>query len=169
MTTFYKVKSNVKHNGDTYKQGSIIEGAEFSGMPDFFEMIMGAETLEEAQAILAETQAVEPKTAPEQAEKNTWGPTDQPEAPTPPTGDKPEVYTGPMVKVKFLQDYEIVNENNEKTGEILSAGTEAEIPEPTVSILVENGIVEVDASVGASDQTNTGDVPPADDADNTSL
>lgn len=67
-------------------------------------------------------------------------------------------YDGPMVKVKFLKDYEVINENKEKTGEIIPAGIEAEVPEPVVAYLVEDGVAEV--FVEKTPDTGA-DVPPA--------
>lgn len=60
----------------------------------------------------------------------------------PPSLPQGEEYTGPMVKVKFLKDYEVVNENNEKTGEILKKGTTHEVPEPVVAFLSESGFIK---------------------------
>lgn len=53
-----------------------------------------------------------------------------------------EVYSGPMIKVKFIKEYEVVDENNTKTGEVLAVGTEYEVPEPVVAGLVADGYAE---------------------------
>lgn len=69
-----------------------------------------------------------------------------------------EVYDGPMVKVHFVKEYEIINEHGEKTGEVVQPGTEMEIPEPTVASLVEGGFAEV---VDGTDSNDSEDVEEA--------
>ena len=164
MQKIYLILQNVKHNGEYYPAGQLIQG-EFAGLVTsrIAREIIGAKSIEDAEAIIAKEKEVtgeQEKKEKEQVPENTWGPKkDEPEI------KEPEVYTGPMVKVRFLKQYEVVDENNEKTGEKIEAGTEVEIPEPTVGPLVENGFVEkiTDANVEAPAEIKKEDTPPPTD------
>lgn len=169
MTTyFFLVTSNVKHNGEFFAKGSILNGDSASYVGECFQPL-NAETQEEAEAEVVEMQSSVASPEEEVSENNTWGPRadDVHSAGTMATPNlkqeeepkagflgklfggkkeeeaEAEVYTGPMVKVRFLKDYEVINEKSEKTGEVITAGTESEVPEPTVQYLVEAGEVEV--------------------------
>lgn len=174
MTTIFLVKQNLKHNGTDYKVGQLVQD-EFEATPNLvndgvLRVIEGAESIQEAEAILAEEKEKHGERASGEAElqpENTWGPRKDEQEEVKPKNkpedkkegflgkifggmgnidkpeDKGEVYNGPMVKVRFIKDYEVVNENNEKTGEILATGTETEIPEPTVTIMVDTGFIEI--------------------------
>jgi hypothetical protein len=200
MTTFFHIKSTVKHNGTTYTKDSVLQGelVEFQTLVNdgLFAVLEGAETLEEAEQIVADSKITPEAQAKE--DENTWGPKDKKE--NTPEGDGldeltkkdllkiakkekvedvkettkngdiveairaariakekgVEPYTGPMVKVKFIQEYEVVDENNEKTGEIIAEGEEKEVPEPVVEGLVDGGFAEVVEDKNTA-STNDGD------------
>lgn len=147
MTKFFLATSNIKHDGELFTKGSIVAGeiGTFGTLINdgLLQEIEGASSFEEAQEILnKKVDETDTEADIEVAPKDTWGPSPEPtETPTDTTA--PEIYDGPMVLVRFLSEYELVDENNQKTGEILKPGDETEIPEPTVQPLVDDKIVEV--------------------------
>jgi len=76
MTTYFKVNSNVKHNGTQYNAGDVVQGElpAFQGLVnDGLFAVVQAESLEQAKDLSSqETGTIE--TAPEKEPVNTWGP-----------------------------------------------------------------------------------------------
>ena len=91
MTKIFKVISNIKHNGDDFLKGSFIAdefaGSEILVNDGVLKEIVGAETIEEAKAIDAESQAIEESAEEVVEPKDTWAP----------EADEPIVATGTIV------------------------------------------------------------------------
>lgn len=60
-----------------------------------------------------------------------------------PNENKIEELNEALIKVQFLKKYEMVNEKNEKTGEIMKKGDELEVPESVVKFLVDGKFAKV--------------------------
>lgn len=60
-----------------------------------------------------------------------------------PNENKIEESKEALIKVQFLKKYEMVNEKNEKTGEIMKKGDELEVPESVVKFLVDGKFAKV--------------------------
>lgn len=78
MTTYFEVKGNVKHNGDSYLKGAVVTGElnDFQGLVNdgLFEVIEGVDSLEEALQSVAENKVLEETPEEVAEESNTWGP-----------------------------------------------------------------------------------------------
>lgn len=141
-----EVKSNLNHSGVLYAPGDLFEATQgtFADLvrDGVLRVVPNAETIAEAEEIIAlEKEKAGEQTAEVAKEKepeDTWAPKPDAEEDL----NKPVEYTGPMVEVTFLQDYEVLDEKGQKTGEIIKAGEVKEVPEPVVQYLVEGGFVE---------------------------
>ena len=112
--TIFKVISNIKHNGTDFTKGSFI-AEEFVGSQvlvndGVLKVIEGAETIEEAKAIDAETQAIVESEEEVVEPKDTW-------APEP---DEPIVATGTIVNDEETPttEEEVVEEKEEEAGDV---------------------------------------------------
>ena len=62
-----------------------------------------------------------------------------------------------LIKVQFLKKYEMVNEKNEKTGEVMKKGDELEVPESVVKFLVDGKFAKVVDVKNEDDQDDEDD------------
>jgi len=78
MTTFFLVKSNIKHNGIVYQKDTIIEGVEFefgSLVTDgLLRVIPAVDSLAKAQEVIADEKEIVGDEPAEKEPENTWGP-----------------------------------------------------------------------------------------------
>ena len=115
MTNFFKVLSNLNHNGTIYNAGEVIEGdlATFKGLVNdkVLAVIEGAKTFEEAVKIASAEVETEVEKVEEEvkAPANTWGPKKEETKPADAdtTTDKPVEL--PKEDLPVLSKFEVVN------------------------------------------------------------
>jgi hypothetical protein len=156
---YYKANGNLKHNGDSVTAGTIVQ-AEDGAFSDLVALgvmtpVPGANSAEEAAAMLAEAQAAQEQAAPAPApSQDTWGPTKEPvvapEAPAAPDAPAAQTTVAPVLaKFTVLKDFEITNADSKNFGKH-AVGDVIEADPSAAQSLVDSGTL---APVG----TPTGD------------
>lgn len=148
MTTYFLVKSNIRHNGTNFERDTIISGelSEFKALVDDGALyhIKGAKSEEEAKELLAELEADKEEEAGETEPEDTWGA--KPDAPEVPVESKEEAkepvdYDGPMSNYKITGEAPYNDEQGNPKG-MLEIGTIYELPKPVGDAMVESGVAE---------------------------
>jgi len=159
MSTFLKVKSNLNHDGVTYKVGQVFEAepTQFQALVNEGVLeVLAAETYEAAvkESAALDQKAKEAAETPEQTEQNTWGPKPDPtdaeveeaakaEAEgTTETKDEEKAPELTLAKFKVLKDFEIKNQSSKNFGKHV-AGEILEADPVAAEKLVELGTLEL--------------------------